>query len=124
MIFLDTHIVVWLYAGLLGKISKIAVQQIENNELLISQMVRLELQYLYEIGQITATPETIIESLKNSLGLKISDMKSELVFDYAMDFNWTRDVFDRIITAEANALGFSLITKDKTILANYRNAIW
>ena len=124
MIFLDTHVVIWLYDKLLDKLSKDAIQQIEDNDLLITQMVRLELQYLFEIGRIKVTPETIIKDLNKSIGLKVSQMKVEQVFDHAIDYQWTRDVFDRLITAEAEAMGFALITKDKKILENYEKAIW
>ena len=124
MIFLDTHIVVWLYAGCVKKLSKPVVEQIENNDLFISQLVRLEMQYLFEIGRITVTPETIIKSLNKSIGLKVSLMKVEPVFDQAIECAWTRDVFDRLITAEAEASGSVLITKDKNIRANYENALW
>ena len=72
MIFLDTHVVVWLYAGIEKKFSKIAIQKIENNELLISHMVRLELQYLFEIGRIIKSPENIITSLGQSIGLVLT----------------------------------------------------
>ncbi|MCP4050255.1 MAG: type II toxin-antitoxin system VapC family toxin [bacterium] len=53
MIFLDTHIVVWLYEGLVGKLTEKSKDAIENNDLYISQFVRLEMQYLYEIKRIT-----------------------------------------------------------------------
>lgn len=85
MIFLDTHIVVWLYAGQVTKLSKTVIDQIENSELFISQVVRLELQYLFEIGRITVTPETIIKSLNISIGLKISQMNAEQVFNQAIE---------------------------------------
>ena len=124
MIFLDTHVVVWLYAGCLKKLSKVAIEQIENNELFISQLVRLELQYLFEIGRITVTPETIIKSLNKSIGLKVSLMKTEHVFDQAIEYSWTRDVFDRLIAAEAEASSAVLITKDEKIRANYEKAVW
>ncbi len=124
MIFLDTHVVIWLYDKILDKLSKDAIQQIEDNDLLITQMVRLELQYLFEIGRIKVTPETIIKDLNKSIGLKVSQMKVEQVFDHAIDYQWTRDVFDRLITAEAEAMRFTLITKDKKILENYEKAIW
>ncbi len=124
MIFLDTHVVIWLYDKILDKLSKDAIQQIEDNDLLITQMVRLELQYLFEIGRIKVTPETIIKDLNKSIGLKVSQMKVEQLFDHAIDYQWTRDVFDRLITAEAEAMRFTLITKDKKILKNYEKAIW
>ena len=124
MIFLDTHVVVWLYAGCVQNLSNAVIEQIENNDLFISHLVRLELQYLFEIGRITVTPETIIKSLNKSIGLKVSSMKIEQVFDQAIEYGWTRDVFDRLITAEAEASGFVLITKDKKIRANYEKAFW
>ena len=57
IVYLDTHVVVWLYAGLLDKITDAAKQAIDESDLFISQLVRLELQYLYEIGRISAEPE-------------------------------------------------------------------
>ena len=87
-------------------------------------MVRLELQYLYEIGRITVAPDIMIKDLSNTIGLKVSQMKVEQVFNYAIETGWTRDVFDRLITAEADSLSLALITKDKSIQENYRRAIW
>ena len=51
--YLDTHIVVCLYAGLLDKFTPKAKAGIDDNNVVISQFARLELQYLYEIGRIT-----------------------------------------------------------------------
>ncbi len=53
MIYLDTHVVVWLYSGLTDKLSELAKSIINENEVYISATVRLELQYLYEIKRIT-----------------------------------------------------------------------
>ena len=63
LVFLDTHITVWLYSGLVEKISDTAKQAIDANDLLISPLVKLELQYLFEIGRITVKPDTIIKNL-------------------------------------------------------------
>ena len=124
MIFLDTHVIVWLYAGLSNKISPKATQYINCNELLISQMVKLELQYLFEIKRISVPPKTIINGLNNSINLKVSSMEVEEVFNYAVECSWTRDVFDRLITAEAGAKNLVLISKYKNILSNYKKAVW
>ena len=124
MIFLDTHVVVWLYAGCVAKLSKPAIEQIENNELFVSQLVRLELQYLFEIGRITVEPEILLKNLKQSIGLKISQVKVEQVFDQAIHCEWTRDVFDRLITAEAEASNVVLVTKDEKIRTHYDKACW
>ena len=124
MIFLDTHIVVWLYAGLIEKFSVRAAELIEDNNLYISNMVRLELQYLYEIGRLTEKPDVILDELSKTTGLQVHPMKAKSVFDIAMIQSWTRDVFDRLITAEAITMDTFLITKDKKILANYNKAVW
>ncbi|MCB8766407.1 hypothetical protein [Planktothrix agardhii] len=40
MIYLDTHVVVWLYAGLTDKLSNLAKSLINTHDLYISPMVR------------------------------------------------------------------------------------
>ena len=56
--YLDTHVVAWLYEGLVEKLSSPARQAIEDSTLLFSPMVELELQYLHEIGRLTVPPDT------------------------------------------------------------------
>lgn len=124
MIYLDTHAVVWLYDDTDKKFSNKAKEEIRNNDLSISQMVRLELQYLYEIGRIKTHPEAILKYLNQSIGLIVSDSNSVAIFDHAIEIDWTRDVFDRLIVAQAMVDNATLITKDKTIRANYDKAIW
>ena len=67
MIYLDTHVVIWLYADLVERFSPRARALINQNDLLISPIVRLEMQYLYEIGRITVDSETILSDLKQSI---------------------------------------------------------
>ena len=124
MIFLDTHIVVWLYAGLVSKLSAAAAKAIESNDVFISQMVKLELQYLFEIGRITTKPTDIVQALEQAIGLSVSNMNPAGVFETALSTSWTRDVFDRLITAEAISESVPLVTRDEVIRSNYVNAIW
>jgi PIN domain nuclease of toxin-antitoxin system len=72
VVFLDTHVAVWLYAGLIEKISETAKQAIEE----------------------------------------------------ALKIRWTRDVFDRLLSAEANIVGGSFITADENIKSNLKLTIW
>lgn len=44
MIYLDTHVVVWLYAGLVEKFSPRVQDLLNQNQLLVNGIVRLELQ--------------------------------------------------------------------------------
>ncbi|MEA3544210.1 MAG: PIN domain-containing protein [Thermodesulfobacteriota bacterium] len=124
MIYLDTHVVVWLYAALTDKLSNKAIEAIETNQLLISPMVQLELQYLREIDRITANSVLIIETLSCNIGLKICDQSFIHTATEAIDLSWTRDPFDRLIVAQSHAQQIPLLTKDQNILKNSDLAFW
>ena len=124
VVYLDTHIVVWLYAGLTEKITEGARKAIEDCDVLISQMVRLELQYLFEIGRIKQRPSMMIKSLSKSINLKVSDFPLSEIIDEALKIDWTRDVFDRLLVAEAKVKGAGFITADDDIRAKVKQTIW
>ena len=123
-IFLDTHVIVWLFLGAVDKLSTKAQTMIESNELYISPIVILELQYLKEIGRVNAEINDIISDLQIKIGLLIDDLSFEIVSRKATSLSWTRDPFDRLIAAQALAREFPLITKDETILTHFPLAIW
>ena len=124
IIYLDTHIVVWLYAGLLEKLTDAARKAINDGNLLISPMVRLELQYLFEIGRIKVKPDTIIKYLSKAINLKVSGYPLDQIVDEALNISWTRDVFDRLLTAEAKANSSGFISADENIKSNLKHTIW
>ena len=124
MIYLDTHVVVWLYTGQVKKLSLQARVLINKNPIYISAIVRLELQYLYEIQRITDEANEVLLDLSDRIGLKICDQNFSNIIGEALKIPWTRDPFDRIIVANASLSGSILITKDKLILDNYKNARW
>ncbi|MBW4549887.1 MAG: PIN domain-containing protein [Aphanocapsa sp. GSE-SYN-MK-11-07L] len=124
LIYLDTHVVVWLYAGLTNKLSELAKGLINNNEVGISSIVRLELQYLYEIKRITHQPDTIIAELSEQIDLQICNRSFNQIISTSLTINWTRDPFDRIITANSQMGNNILLSKDENILNNYTHAKW
>ena len=124
MIYIDTHIVVWLYAGQIKKLSNQAKDLLNDNEIQISPIVRLELQYLNEIKRITAFANDILVGLSNSIGLTICSKNFNNIINSAMDLDWTRDPFDRIIVANAALNDNYLLTKDQTILENYSKSLY
>jgi PIN domain nuclease of toxin-antitoxin system len=75
VVYLDTHIVVWLYAGLTEKLTKNAKKEIDD----------------------------------------CSDCPLDEIIDEALKIDWTRDIFDRLLTAEAQAKGSGFITADENI---------
>ena len=125
LIYLDTHIVVWLYAGLLDKFTQKAKARIDDNNIVISQFVRLELQYLYEIGRIKIKPDKIVGALAREIDLRISDCPLDNIIEEALKINWTRDVFDRLLVAETmRNQSLLLITANKKIREKFIQALW
>ncbi|MBW1692380.1 MAG: transposase [Deltaproteobacteria bacterium] len=124
VVYLDTHIVVWLYAGLTDKFTDIAKKTIDGCDVLISQFIRLELQYLFEIARIKIKPETLITYLSRAINLKVTNYPLDRIIEEALKIDWTRDVFDRLLVAEASARESGFITADENIQSNFRQAIW
>jgi PIN domain nuclease of toxin-antitoxin system len=124
MIYLDTHVVLWLCEGLLGKLSKTARKIMEENDLLISPMVRLELQYLHEIKRCTRPSHLIVNDLQSQIGLAVCDLPFDSVVTKATEIKWTRDPFARLIVANASCRGLRLLTKNASIRRHTKLAVW
>lgn len=123
-VFLDTHVVVWLFSGLTDKFPEKIKSLIETNDVCMCPIVILEIEYLKEIGRINCAANDIITDLQAKIGLLIDDLSFEIVTKKATDITWTRDPFDRLIAASTIARGYPLITKDESILNNLKLAIW
>ena len=124
MIYLDTHIVVWLYAGLLDKFSQSIKTMLNENEILISPMARLELTYLHETKRIKEPAHVIVPDLADRIGLRVCEKDFNVIVSQAIKLSWTRDPFDRLIVANAALSENMLISKDQNILENYPHARW
>ena len=124
MIFLDTHVVAWLYAGEVERLSRRAVELIEGDDVAISPIVALELQYLRESKMLTTGPALVMETLRSDMGLMVHAAAFESVVLEAVTQTWTRDPFDRIITAHAVMAKAPLLTKDRTIRRHCKLAKW
>ena len=124
VIHLDTHVIAWLYAGQIPRLSARARAAIERDAIAISPMVELELEYLHEIGRLTVPSAVIVEDLERRLGLSVLETPFPLVVAEARRQSWTRDPFDRLIAAQAIVEGASLLTADEGIRAAVRAAVW
>jgi len=124
VIFLDTHVLVWLYLPRLDLLGQQAVRLINREDLAVSPVVLLELEYLHEIGRLVVHGGEVVEELGQRLGLAVSSMSFESVVRHAVKQTWTRDPFDRIIVGQAAATKKRLVTRDKTIRDNYSRAVW
>jgi len=124
MIYLDTHVLALLYAGRQDDLPAPARAAIEGEDLLISPMVGLELQLLFERGRTLVAPATVLEALSTEVGLEICDLGFPLVSTRARELSWTRDPFDRLIVAHSMVRGAPLVTRDRHIRQHYARAFW
>lgn len=124
MIYADTHVVAWLFAGRSDLIPPHARAALDRDPVLISPMVALELQYLFETGRTVAPAQSVLESLAGDIGLRLCDLPFSDVIDVAIRQSWTRDPFDRVIVAQAALRRAPLVSRDTTIRANYNRAVW
>ena len=125
LIFLDTHVLLWLYEGRHEAMSARAREMIQDaDEILCSPMSHIEIQYLHEIGRFRDPPVEVVGSLGADLGLRVDDAPFFAVAREAGRHAWTRDPFDRLIVAQADLNTAPLLTKDAAIHAAYSRAVW
>lgn len=124
MILLDTHVVVWLFAGLTDRLSAKARRLIEESGVGVSPAVELELAHLHEIGRVRESPPAIIGDLASRIGLRVAQIQFSHLCTEAIPMSWTRDPFDRLQSAHAQAKNLPLVTKDSVILENLALAVW
>ena len=125
MIYLDTHVVAWLYAQGGAAVPKHAARIIKDSgDIRISPMVRLELRYLFEIGRVGEPPLPVLDLLSSALGLTVCPAPFPAVAREAESQDWTRDPFDRLIVAQASLSDAPLVTKDATVHEHYSHAVW
>lgn len=123
-VYLDTHIALWLYSGETERISNRVAGLLNREQICVSPVVLLEMQYLQEIGRIIGAPRAIVGDLQRRLGLAIEDRSMEEVAERALDLSWTRDAFDRLIVAQAALDSAELVTTDLLIRKHYSKAVW
>ncbi|CAN5617332.1 hypothetical protein BH11ACT8_BH11ACT8_31250 [soil metagenome] len=115
MIHLDTHVVVWLVSGLSAKVPQPVLDRLEQDQAATSPMVRLELEFLHEIGRLRHPAERVLGEMRRATGLVEDPTSFGEVIGEAAALTWTRDPFDRIIVAQALAAGCPLITADRAL---------
>ena len=125
VVYLDTHVAVWLHDGLVEKLTVAAKNAIESSRLLISPMVYLEFAYLYRRGRVCIPAATIYANLNTGFGVSLCGQAFTAIAAAATDLEWTNDPFDRIIVAQSQCNANSrLVTADQMIRSRYERALW
>lgn len=98
--------------------------RLESEAIAVSPIVELELTYLYEIGRVSEPASAPLSALRRELGLQVADVSLAEVIQAAIGISWTRDPFDRLISAHAIVTNSPLITADETIREHLPLAVW
>lgn len=116
---------VWLCESRLAKLSQPALDAINENDLLISPIVLIELNFLQQIKRIIRSPLDLAKQLRTQLGVRVCDHSFPDLAETALFETWTRDPFDLLIVSHAKANNYSvLITEDEKIRRYYPKALW
>lgn len=124
ILHLDTHVLVWLYAGDPGRFPSRARAALDHAHLVYSPIVELELRYLFEIGRITVAAKDILSYLEARIGVARDQALYSSVVKESCGLSWTRDPFDRLIVGAALVGGHPLLTRDREIRRNCQLAFW
>ncbi len=124
--YLDTSVAVWLAQKSLNRISPAALDHLtRSSDRRLSPTVLLELQFLYEIKRILIPAADIRRKLESELSITVCDFPFPAIAETALTETWTRDPFDRLITAHARANSLAwLLTSDRRIQDAYPRALW
>jgi PIN domain nuclease of toxin-antitoxin system len=123
--YLDTHVVVWLCENKPDRLSKRAIDAIQNHDLLISPTVLIELNFLQQIRRIIRNPLDLAKQLRIQLGVQICNHSFADTAETALFETWTRDPFDLLIVSHAKANNYSrLVTQNEQIRKHYPKAVW
>jgi PIN domain nuclease of toxin-antitoxin system len=117
-------VLVRLFLAQVDKLSRAARDTIERSELRVSPVAMLELEFLHEIGRLEPRASEVVSELSAEIGVRLCDQPFPQVATAALDERWSRDPFDRLIVAQAKVNNASLVTKDETIRAHYKLAVW
>ena len=112
MILLDTNAVVWVLAAHERARPVLAAA----GRRYVSPVSLLELEFLRQVGRIELDGPAAVAALAEDPRWTLDDPPSSVLFRAALDVDWTRDPFDRLLVAHAAARRFRLATGDRRIL--------
>jgi PIN domain nuclease of toxin-antitoxin system len=73
---------------------------------------------------VTEPAEAPLSALRRSIGLQVADVSLATLVQAAVDLDWTRDPFDRMIAAHAIVENVPLVTADRTMREHLSLATW
>jgi PIN domain nuclease of toxin-antitoxin system len=85
----------------------------------ISPISLLEIQYLAEIGRIEVRNPEFTEQILTDERFIVDEIPLLSLIRHALDLTWTRDPFDRLLTAHSASRRIPLCTTDRLIRTHH-----
>lgn len=117
-VHLDTHVVIWLAAGETDRFPGGLLGRLESADLVVSPVVRLELDLLHERGKIASPASDILDKVIVEVGVREDTTPLPRVVMAAITpkKDWHNgDPYDRLILSAAIANQSPLVTKDRAL---------
>lgn len=112
MILLDTNAVIWA----LAEDPRAAGLLASGRSLRISPVSLLEMRFLVEVGRLDPVPGHSVEEIVDDPRWDLDSPSSARLFTAALDLEWTRDPFDRLLVAHARYRRWRLATGDRFLI--------
>ena len=116
-ILLDTNAILWL----LIEHPRVA-SLLDTEELRISPVSLLEIQYLFEVGRLQFAGDGSLQNIRDDDRWQLDSPSCENLFKSAMGLSWTRDPFDRLLVAHAALRGWRFATGDRHLKAHLQES--
>jgi PIN domain nuclease of toxin-antitoxin system len=106
------------------KLPEAARALLDQHDPYLSPLAVLELAYLQEVGRARDPVPTMLAALRRDIGAEVADVSLATLVQAAVDLDWTRDPFDRMIAAHAIVENVPLVTADRTMREHLALATW
>jgi len=117
-LLLDTHFLIWLVLGS-KRIAKFPWLD-RYRPWGVSPVSFLEIQFLAEIGRLAVRNPEFTNAVMSDGRFAVDDIPLTSLVRYALQLDWTRDPFDRLLVAHSSARRIAFCTTDRGIVSHHR----
>ncbi|HEV3128342.1 MAG TPA: type II toxin-antitoxin system VapC family toxin [Solirubrobacteraceae bacterium] len=116
-LLLDTHIFLWLQTDPERLGDQLRVVEDDRTELLLSAVSSWEIAIKYGLGRLPLPepPERYVPSRMRAIAAEALAVEHPHALAVATLPNLHRDPFDRLLIAQANLLGLTILTADRAV---------
>lgn len=111
MILLDTNAILWSVISH----PRAAPLSEAGRRCYISPVSLLEMKYLIEVGKLRESPGSSLSDVADDPRWLLDSPASDRLFEAAHDLTWTRDPFDRLLSAHALHRRWRIATGDRVL---------